>query len=95
MLTLVTRPELENRLQTEAQKRGLKAEDYAVELLESLLAPAKMERSEAERLAAIDELAGFGKEFASLRLSDQIRRDRNEDSERDERDFQEHFGRRK
>lgn len=90
MLTLVTRPELENRLQVEAQKRGLKAEDYAIELLESLLAPTQIEKDEAERLAAIEKLRGMGR--GSAFGSEAIRRDRNEDLARDERDYQEHFG---
>ncbi len=33
MLTLATPPELEIRLAAEAQKRGIKAEDYALEIL--------------------------------------------------------------
>ena len=39
MLTLATSPELENRLEEEAAKRGLRATEYALLLIEGLLKP--------------------------------------------------------
>ncbi len=85
MLTLATPPELEIQLETEAKERGLKIEDYALELLTSSLTSPKVERSEAERLEAIAKLKGMGR--GSRFGSDAIRRDRDEDNARDEQSF--------
>lgn len=80
--------EIEASFQTAAQERGVSVQEFLIHAGQLALA-AKSER-EAQRLAAIEKLRGFGR--GSGFGSEAIRRDRNEDLARDERDFQEHFG---
>jgi predicted amidohydrolase YtcJ len=83
MLTLPTTPEFETRLQSEAAKRGLEAPEYALRLIEGLLAPEKTpDAAERERLAAIDELMGLGI-GAGFTTAD-LHRERQEEREREE-----------
>lgn len=81
MLNLPTTPELEARLRGEAAKRGLEANEYALRLIEGLLAPeTTIEPAERERLAAIDELMGLGV-GAGFSTAD-LERQRREEAER-------------
>ncbi len=92
MLTIYPPPELEEQLRLEAQKRGVAAEELTVQALRVFLQSNGVpDEAEAKRLAAIDRLIGMASEFAPLRLSEQIRRDRDEDKKRDERDLKEHL----
>ena len=140
MLTIPVTPEIEARLQSEARKRGLSVEEFALQKLLADLptdeAPLSDEEfdaaldelqnsfatrpfdaaatrahkggemaheeakharlfgasdeAEAARLAAIDRFIGMSAELAPLRLSERVRRDRDADKARDERDFQQH-----
>ncbi len=91
MLTISPPPELEEQLRTEAQKRGVAAEELTVEALRAFLhlngAP---DDAEAKRLAAIDELMGMG---ADVNFStEDLHRERREDAARDEAQHQRQFG---
>lgn len=89
MLTLES-PLLERRLAAEATQRGLTPSDYAVRLLEGLLAPEHTtEAAERARLAAIDELMGFGI-GAGFSTAD-LQRDREEESNQEEESYQRLF----
>lgn len=92
MLTISPPPELEEQLRIEARKRGIAAEELTVQALRAFLQSNSVpDDAETKRLAAIDELIGMASRFAPLRLSEQIRRDRDKDKLRDERKFQEHL----
>jgi len=71
MLTLPSTPELEIRLEQEAAKRGLKASEYALRLLEGMLGQNDAsDTAEKSRLDAIDELMGAANDstFSSAHL---------------------------
>ncbi len=84
-------PEVENRLQEEAHKRGLQPLEYAGRLLEGLLLPMQNgDEQEAARLDAIN--AAVGALAHTSFSSDDVARGHQEEIERDERLFQERFG---
>ena len=92
MLTISPPPELEEQLRVEAQKRGVAAEELTVEALRMFLKSNGVTgEAETKRLAAIDRFIGMASDLAPLRLSEEVRRDRDADLARDERDFQAHL----
>jgi hypothetical protein len=60
MLTLPTNPELENRLREEANKRGLEASDFVLQLIESFsnVSPDTTDRTEKRQVKPLAELIG-------------------------------------
>lgn len=96
MLTISPSPELEEQLRAEARKRGVAAEELLAEALRVFLQPNGVpDESEAKRLAAIDRFIGMASDLAPLKLSEEVRRDRNADLARDDREFQAHLEQRK
>lgn len=84
MLTLPTTPEMESRLEREAAKRGLQPSEYALRLLAESLS-----RGDDDMDALLDAAMGA---FAHVNFSSEdLRRERNEEVERDERLFAEAF----
>jgi hypothetical protein len=88
-LTIDMTPELENKIQTEAQKRGLRPGEYARLLLERLLTPTEAEAEEAARLAAID--AALGALVDVPFSSEDLAREKQEEIDRDEARHRERF----
>lgn len=90
MLTLSSTPELEGRLQAEAAKRGLEAEEFVLRLLEEFATPHPGgDAAEAARLMAIDELMGAAaiSSFGTEELHQERQRERDGEEER----FLRHF----
>ncbi len=90
MLTIPTTPEQEQSLEIEAQKHGLSAEQFALRLLEDFLPSGETsDPAEAARLVAIDELMGIGvgKGFST----EDLHRERREEVEREEAQYQQMF----
>lgn len=81
--------EWEERFKSAAQKQGISVEEFVIDAAQT--AAMRTDVREEARLAAINRLAGFGR--GSKFGSEAIRRDRQQDKERDERDFAEHLGR--
>lgn len=76
-------PELERRLELEAAKRGLQAEEYALRLIEGILEPDNTaDVAEQARLAAVDDLMDIAAD--STFSSEELRRERNEEREVEE-----------
>lgn len=91
MLTISPPPELEAQLRTEAQKRGVAAEELTVQALRAFLQlNGVTDEAEAARLAAIDELMGIGAEINFS--TEDLHRERREDAARDEAQYQRQFG---
>ncbi len=85
MLTLAISPDLERRLEEEAAKRGLQAPEYALRLLATSLAT-----QDDDLDILLDEAMGA---FAHVSFStEDLHRERREDLEREERRWQERFG---
>lgn len=84
MLTLSTTPEIESRLEHEAAKRGLKPSEYALRLLAESLS-----RDDDDLDALLDAAMGS---FAHVAFSSEdLRRERNEEVEREESNFAQAF----
>lgn len=90
MLTISPPPELEEQLRTEAQKRGIAAEELTVQALRVFLQSNGVpDEAEAKRLAAIDKAFGFA---ADVNLSSEdLHRERREDTARDEAQYRRQF----
>ena len=63
MLTIPTTPEIENQLRLEAQKQGLKTEDWALWVLKKSLSKSNEAGSDEEFEAALNEATGFLADF--------------------------------
>jgi hypothetical protein len=88
-LTIEMPPELESKIQMEAQKRGLRAAEYARLLLERLLTPTEAEAEEAARLAAIDTALGA---LADVPFSSEdLSREKQEEIDREQARHRERF----
>ncbi len=88
MLTIPATPELEQRLEIRAAERGLKASEYALRLLADSLA-----QDDSELDALLDKAMGA---FSHVGFSSEdLHRERREEVEREERQFEEHFGKEK
>lgn len=85
MLTVSLRPHLEARLRVEAQKRGLKPEDFVAQIVQAVL---EADRSVEEENAATAYLDEIRQSVNPKLLSERIRRDRNEDLAREEMKFE-------
>lgn len=90
MLTISPPPELEQQLRTEAQKRGVAAEELTVQALRAFLQSNGVpDEAKAARLAAIKKAYGFA---ADVNFSvEDLHRERREDLARDEAKFQKQF----
>ena len=91
MLLISPSPELEERLRSEAAKRGIAAEELTLEAVRVFLrSNGVSDDAESARLAAIDKAMGFA---ADLNFStEDLHRERREDAARDEAQYQRQFG---
>jgi hypothetical protein len=88
-LTIEMPQELENKIQIEAEKRGLRPAEYARLLLERLLTPTEAEAEEAGRLAAIDAALGA---LADVPFSSEdLAREKQKEIDREEARHRERF----
>lgn len=91
MLTLATPPELEEKLQAEAKKIGLTAEQHALNILARGVAPLSSKLSDEEFEAALDELIGCAEDIGFG--TKELRAMKEEEMALEEEQYQRRFGR--